>query len=722
MNLNEIANELLDCNKVQFSGVKINEIYNSYWTFHLLTLLIFFQIGCFLHWIQSVYPHLFCSLYDNGSPLYLWSPSGLLCWLIFIVPKVVLNLVYLSIFSGLAALMSADIARNLWSLVCSCLNSYWTFHLFPLLIFFQIGCFLHWIQSVYPHLFCSLYDNGSPLYLWSPSGLLCLWIFIVPEVVLNLVYLSIFSGLAALMSADIARNLWSLVCTCLNSYWTFHLFPLLIFFSNWLLSALNSICLHHLFCSLYDNGSPLYLWSPSGLLCWWIFIVPEVVLNLVYLSIFSGLAAPMSADIARNLWSLVCSCLNSYWTFHLFPLLIFFQIGCFLHWIQSVYPHLFCSLDDNGSPLYLWSPSGLLCWWIFIVPEVLLNLVYLSIFSGLAALMSADIPRNLWSLVCSCLNSYWTFHLFPLLIFFSNWLLSALNSICFPHLFCSLYDNGSRLYLWLLSGLLCWWIFIVPEVVLNLVYLSSFSGLAAPMSADIARNLWSLVCSCLNSYWTFHLLPLLIFFSNWLLSALNSICLPHLFCSLYDNGSPLYLWLLSGLLCWWIFIVLEVVLNLVYLSIFSGLAAPMSADIARNLWSLVCSCLNSYWTFHLFPLLIFFFKLAAFCTEFNLFTPICFILFMIMDLPYICDHQVGYSAGGYSLSPRWFLTWYNYPFFQDKLHWWVLILHETYDHWSVAVLTVTEHFIYSHFWFFFKLVAFCTEFNLFIPICFVLFW
>ena len=36
--------------------------------------------------------------------------------------------------------------------------------------------------------------------------------------------------------------------------------------------------------------------------------------------------------------------------------------------------------------------------------------------------------------------------------------------------------------------------------------------------------------------------------------------------------------------------------------------------------------------------------------------------FMTMDLSYICDHQVGYSAGGYSLSPRWFLTWYIYPF------------------------------------------------------------
>ena len=126
--------------------------------------------------------------------------------------------------------------------------------------------------------------------------------------------------------------------------------------------------------------SPIYLWSPIGLLCWWILIVPEVVLNIVYQSIFSELAALMSADIARNLWPLVCSCLNSYWTFHLFPLLIFFQIGCFQHWIKSVYPHLFSSYYDNGSPLYLWSPGMLFCWWIFIVPEMVLNLVYRYIF------------------------------------------------------------------------------------------------------------------------------------------------------------------------------------------------------------------------------------------------------------------------------------------------------------------------------------------------------
>ena len=134
---------------------------------------------------------------------------------------------------------------------------------------------------------------------------------------------------------------------------------------------------------------------------------------------------------------------------------------------------------------------------------------------------------------------------------------------------------------------------------------------------------------------------------HWIQSV-YSIC----FVSIYDNGSPLYLWWPSGLLCWWIFIVPEVVLELVCLSIFSGLAALMSADIARNISSLVCSCLNSYCTFHLFPLLIFFSKFVAFCTEYNLFTPFVLFPFMIMDLPYICDHQVGYSAGGYSLSPR----------------------------------------------------------------------
>ena len=47
----------------------------------------------------------------------------------------------------------------------------------------------------------------------------------------------------------------------------------------------------------------------------------------------------------------------------------------------------------------------------------------------------------------------------------------------------------------------------------------------------------------------------------------------------------------------------------------------------------------------------------------------------------------------------------------------MLILHETYDHWSVAVLTVTVHSSFvSIFDFFKKYVAFCTAFNLLTPI------
>ena len=47
----------------------------------------------------------------------------------------------------------------------------------------------------------------------------------------------------------------------------------------------------------------------------------------------------------------------------------------------------------------------------------------------------------------------------------------------------------------------------------------------------------------------------------------------------------------------------------------------------------------------------------------------------------------------------------------------MLILHEAYDHWSVAVLTVTVHSsIFPTFDFFEKYVAFCTGFNLLTPI------
>ena len=46
----------------------------------------------------------------------------------------------------------------------------------------------------------------------------------------------------------------------------------------------------------------------------------------------------------------------------------------------------------------------------------------------------------------------------------------------------------------------------------------------------------------------------------------------------------------------------------------------------------------------------------------------------------------------------------------------MLILHETYDHWYVAVLTVTVHSsFFPTFDFFFEYVAFCTGFNLLTP-------
>ena len=47
----------------------------------------------------------------------------------------------------------------------------------------------------------------------------------------------------------------------------------------------------------------------------------------------------------------------------------------------------------------------------------------------------------------------------------------------------------------------------------------------------------------------------------------------------------------------------------------------------------------------------------------------------------------------------------------------MLILHETYDHWSIAVLTVTVHYsFFPTFDFLRKYVACCTGFNLLTPI------
>ena len=61
----------------------------------------------------------------------------------------------------------------------------------------------------------------------------------------------------------------------------------------------------------------------------------------------------MSADIARNLSSLVYNCLNSYCTLFIFPLLNFFELCCFLHWIQSVNPYFFLPYIIMDLPIFV---------------------------------------------------------------------------------------------------------------------------------------------------------------------------------------------------------------------------------------------------------------------------------------------------------------------------------------------------------------------------------
>ena len=123
-------------------------------------LRLFFQIDCFLNLIQSVSP-IFVTLCYNRFLYISDKLSGLLCQWIFDVPEVALNLAFLSIVPGLAALMCTDdIAQNLWSLASSYLNSCCTFYLFPLLTFFRsVACFLHWFNLLTP--FFTLCYNGS---------------------------------------------------------------------------------------------------------------------------------------------------------------------------------------------------------------------------------------------------------------------------------------------------------------------------------------------------------------------------------------------------------------------------------------------------------------------------------------------------------------------------------------------------------------------------------
>ena len=153
------------------------------------------------------------------------------------------------------------------------------------------------------------------------------------------------------------------------------------------------------------------------------------------------------------------------------------------------------------------------------------------------------------------------------------------------------------------------------------------------MSADIARNLWSLVCSCLNSYCTFFIFSHVWFFFKYVAFCTGfnlltpAFMLPYIIMDLPIFVIAEWATLLVDIRCPWGGPQLSIPIH------FSGLAPLMSAHIARNLWSLVCSCLNSYCTFFIFSHFWFFFKYVAFCTGFNLLTPLFILTYIIMDLP-----------------------------------------------------------------------------------------
>ena len=126
--------------------------------------------------------------------------------------------------------------------------------------------------------------------------------------------------------------------------------------------------------------------------------------------------------------------------------------------------------------------------------------------------------------------------------------------------------------------------------------------------------------------------PTFNFFLNMLLSALDSISTPLFMFPYIIMDLPIFV------IAEWATLLVDIRCHRggpqVSIRIhFSGLAPLMSADIARNLWSLVCSCLNSYCTFFIFSHFWFFFKYVAFCTGFNLLTPLFMLPYIIMDLP-----------------------------------------------------------------------------------------
>ena len=97
-----------------------------------------FLIGCFLHWIQPVFPFcysfVFYCLICEWISLYLRWSSGQFCWKQVVVPMV---------DKVMGALIDSDIARDLWSLLLAVCC---TFHLFPFLIFFFFRSVVFWFS------------------------------------------------------------------------------------------------------------------------------------------------------------------------------------------------------------------------------------------------------------------------------------------------------------------------------------------------------------------------------------------------------------------------------------------------------------------------------------------------------------------------------------------------------------------------------------------------
>ena len=126
---------------------------------------------------------------------------------------------------------------------------------------FQISFFMHWIQSVNPISFITLYYNGSPYFCDSWVGYSAGWIFVAPEVALNLALPSIFSGLAALisMSADCAKPIITGLQLSKQLPYTSFIPAFDLFFRYVAFCTKFNLLTSFSFITLYYNGSPYFL-------------------------------------------------------------------------------------------------------------------------------------------------------------------------------------------------------------------------------------------------------------------------------------------------------------------------------------------------------------------------------------------------------------------------------------------------------------------------------